>query len=330
MTERHVLSLEELESFDPQAPQGTRRRFCCPLCGQGKPRDGAHRSLSVEIASGLWVCFRCEAKGKLREKWEERPLDRRVQTRRVMRAAFGLELPVIIKDVAQPRPTPSLAPLRRDVDQVALESISSESKDSWRHSLPGLFPLNGSPGQTYLEGRGLPLSLCLEAKVKWALSWFGRPAVVFPIYDDAGTLVAAQGRYTDGHENPKARTLGSKKQGVFLSPNFWRQVQQGAPVTIVEAPIDALSIALCGFPALALCGKSGHPEWLAVRCAFKTVFVAFDADEAGEQGYVQLVPTFEALGSRVRRLVPQGVKDWNEALQAGCDELTDWLAPQIL
>lgn len=77
-------------------------------------------------------------------------------------------------------------------------------------------PLEDSAGHKYLERRSLPLGVCLEAKVKFCPSWVGRPAVVFPLYDEQGTLVAAQGRYLDGQEDPKARTLGQKKQGVFL------------------------------------------------------------------------------------------------------------------
>lgn len=113
------------------------------------------------------------------------------------------------------------------------------------------------------------MGVCQCAKVKWSPSWLGRPAVVFPIYDDKGALVAAQGRYTDGREDPKARTLGRKKRGVFLTGDFWEQVRKGAPVILTEAPIDALSLSACGFPALALCGRSGWPQWLPIKCAFK-------------------------------------------------------------
>ncbi len=175
--------------------------------------------------------------------------------------------------------------------------------------------------------------MCLEAKVKFTPSWLGRPAVVFPIYGAAGQLVAAQGRYIDGGTNPKARTLGPKKEGLFLSGNFWEQVRRGAPIVITEAPINSLSLAVCGFPSLSVCGISGWPSWLPIKCGFKEVAVAFDADEAGESGARQLQPLLESLGAKVRRLVPEGegVKDWNEMLQEqGAKELGDWLCPRLL
>lgn len=182
-----------------------------------------------------------------------------------------------------------------------------------------------------MQGRGLPLDVCLAARVKFCLSWLGRPAVVFPIYDDKGVLVAAQGRYTDGRDDPKARTLGSKKNGVFLTGHFWEQVKSGAPVVITKAPIDALSLAACGFPTLALCGKSGWPVWLPILCAFKQVVIAFDADDAGEKGAAKLGPVLESLGAMVRRLVPEGAKDWNQMLeQRGKEPLDEWLCLRLL
>lgn len=320
---RPLLSLEELEAFDPHAPQGGRRRFCCPLCGQDKPRDGAHRCLSVEGHSGLWKCFRCEAGGRLREKWPDKPLLGRGRMHRALSQAFALEASATALNKAHVGGQPPDAP--------------QAPTSSWRDALRGLRPLQGSPGQTYLEGRGLPLEVCLGARVKFCPSWLGRPAVVFPIHDEQGTLVAAQGRYLDGREDPKARTLGQKKQGVFLSGGFWEQVKKGAPVILTEAPIDALSLAACGFPAMALCGKSGWPVWLPIRCAFKRVVVAFDADDAGEDGAAKLGPVLESLGAKARRLVPEGgsegekVKDLNQMLEEwGQEKLDEWLCLRLL
>lgn len=333
--DRPILSLEELEAFDPHAPAGVRRRFCCPLCGQDKARDGAHRCLSLETATGLWRCFRCEAGGKLRDKWQDKPLPRRAQALGAMRQAFGLGQAASSSTSKASLPAVTAPALPDTISNSAQpDHVSPEaSRGSWHGSLRGLRPLDGSPGQSYLERRGLPLDVCLGAKVKFCPSWLGRPAVVFPIHDEQGALVAAQGRYTDGREDPKARTLGQKKQGVFLTGRFWEQVTKGAPVIITEAPIDALSLAACGFPAMALCGKSGVPSWLPIKCAFKDVVIAFDADDAGEEGAAKLAPLLESLGAKVRRLVPEGekVKDWNQMLEArGREKLDEWLCLRLL
>jgi len=92
---RSVLTLADLERYDPRAlERGGRRRFCCPLpdCS-AKPVDAAHRTLSVDPATGLWKCHRCGGGGQLREWWaplRARPLTRR-QRSLATRRALGLQ-----------------------------------------------------------------------------------------------------------------------------------------------------------------------------------------------------------------------------------------------
>lgn len=316
-----ILTRAELESFDPQNPangqsgQGRSARYLCPLCGDGKPRDGAHRCLSVDFGSGAWNCFRCGQGGKLRDNWDEKPLQKRQRAQRNLSRAFGLDVP---------KPSQTLENLPQ------LAQNAQNGAFDWRSHLRNLQSLENTPGATYLENRGLSLDVCLAARVKWAPNWLGRPGVVFPIYNRSGDLVAAQGRYTDGRDNPKTRTVGPKKEGVFLTGDFWALVEKGAPVVLTEAPIDALSIAMGGFPALALCGKDGLPAWLPIRCAFKDVILAFDSDEAGDGAATKLGPVLGSLGAKVRRVVPIG-KDWNADLQEqGRAALEDWLMMRLL
>jgi len=85
------------------------------------------------------------------------------------------------------------------------------------------------------------------------------------------------------------------------------------------------------FPALSLCGKSGWPLWLPIKCAFKEVILAFDGDATGEEGAAKLAQVLESLGARVHCMGPQGAKDWNEMLmQQGVQGLDEWLCLHIL
>ena len=84
-------------------------------------------------------------------------------------------------------------------------------------------------------------------------------------------------------------------------------------VVICEAPIDALSLAACGVPAVALCGTS-RPDWLAAACAFLRVALAFDADGAGDKAAADLAPSLRSFGATVERWRPDGVRDWKELL----------------
>ena len=308
------LFLGDLEAFDPHAPRsGTERRFCCPLCGQGKPKDAAHRSLNANTQSGAYVCQRCDARGKLADFWTERPKGSgrdfaRQQLRRVC------ELP----PVEAPQPD---ADKQRRAQAVRAQLEALEPLEGTR----GAAYLRGR-GAAYLRGRGVSLEVAHAAGAGFSSDWFGRGAVVFPIRNRAGEPVAAQGRYIDGRDDPKTRTLGPKSQGMFAAAGAF-----DVPALIVtEAPLDALSLAVAGFPAAALCGKSG-PHWLPKACFCKTVFLAFDADDAGDEGADKLAPTLESFGATVHRLRPEGAKDWNEFLSRfGRDELADFLAVPLL
>lgn len=256
----------------------------------------------------------------MREKWQDKPYERQTRVRQAMRRAFGLPIePVEARTNAV---APRCEGQKPDVPCVPL---------SWQTGLWDLRPLGGSPGESYAARRGLPLEICVQAKVRFSPSWMGRPALVFPLYDEASQLVAAQGRYTDGRDDPKARTIGAKRQGLFGTGSCWNHIAQGAPLVLTEAPLDALSLAACGFPALSLCGKSGVPAWFSVRCVFKTVFLAFDADEAGDEAARYIEPLLSAFGARVHRLRPESAKDWNELLvRSGRSALSDFLAEQLL
>ena len=320
------LSLRFLEDSDPGAVKGAKsreKRFLCPFCGENKARDAAHRCLSVELDGGLWVCHRCGERGKLAEWRDEKPLDARVLRRLRLRRTFSLEGGLSVSRNASTRVNPASATTPK----------GARSSLQWRRELRFLQPLGETAGASYLRRRGLASDDAIAAGARFSPSWFGGAAVVFPLRDAERNLVAAQGRYLgDGDgKSPKARTAGNKKAGVFATADFHESRKRGAPIVITEAPLDALSIAACGFPALALCGKDGWPEWLPIVCAFHPVALAFDADEAGDAGAEKLARVLAGLGARTFRLRPEGAKDWNEILQRqGREVLSEWLVKSLL
>lgn len=285
--DRPALTLAELEAFDPYAPPGGRyRRFHCPLCDVARP----YRSLSVEVETGGWNCWRCGAKGKLREHWQT-GISRRDLTR--VRLKARLSLAPVAASAAATDPAPVLAA------SVALA---------------------GTPGAAYVESRGIPLAVAEAAGVLWSRDFYGRPAVLFPIVDRQGQIVAVNWRYLDAG-TPKTRSIGPKSLGVFCTPG----ALAASPIVICEAPLDALSLHACGVPAVALVGTTG-PDWLRIVCGLRRVALALDADEAGALAAEKLGAVFGSFGSKLERWRPEGAKDWNEALQvrgrqALCEEL---------
>ena len=87
-------------------------------------------------------------------------------------------------------------------------------------------------------------------------------------------------------------------------------------MTLCEGPFTALSVAACGYPALALCGRT-LPPWLASRLALRTVLVSLDwhVDQAEDKG-AAIFRALASLGTKCFRLAPpDGAGDWSDYLQ---------------
>lgn len=334
MTDSQYLSLADIEAFDPRHRRtgGDFTHACCPLCGGSKKRDRAHQSLSYSEKTGAYRCYRCSATGTLKEFWRPSELPSfenkgrqssyRSRTAsltarfagsssrsRIIPQSSGLdgELPVENETVGQAVTSP---PSEKTLEQKIMEALGPSK----------LFPATDDPAATYLLDRGLSPQICHDAGVRFARSFYGRAAVAFAVREENGKLVALQGRYIDGKDNPRMRTLGNRGRGVFWSPGALNKDQVAV---FVEAPIDALTLHVAGIPAIALCGSDGVPEWLLRRLAFRTdVVAAFDADEAGERASVKLATTLVRYGACVKRLRPIAGKDWNDVLrQDGMEQL---------
>ena len=173
-------------------------------------------------------------------------------------------------------------------------------------------PLEGTPGAAYLLGRGVSVEVAEAAGVQFCPDWMksakwrGCAAVIFPIRNRAGDIVAAQGREIGGAGK---FSFGPKSQGIFATAG----ALEANRLIIAEAPIDALSLAVAGYSAIALCGTSG-PDWLPKFCYRRRVLLAFDADNAGDDAARDLTPKLESFGATVTQLKPEGAKDWNELL----------------
>lgn len=69
-----------------------------------------------------------------------------------------------------------------------------------------------------------------------------------------GFLARCPAHFLDPLAEPKTLSRGSIKSGAFQTPGALDANVLG----IVEAPIDAISLALCGLPSLAIMGSSNH------------------------------------------------------------------------
>jgi hypothetical protein len=208
---------------------------------------------------------------------------------------------------------------------TAEQAPAAPAPDEWRKRLVGLCPLPGTPGAEYLMRRGIPrdaLELAYPDTVKYAPRWYDRRAVVFLLRDMGGAVVAAHGRIIDPAQKNKL-SAGPIGAGVYWTPGAY----VADPLVITEAPIDALSLAAVGLPAIALCGK-GVKAWAPKAFAGKRVLLAFDADQPGDDAAEEWKAALR-FGTYAKRLRPEGGeggKDWNAMLMAhGPDGLADYL-----
>ena len=315
---RPALSLADLEAFDPH-PQGRdpEKVYRCPIC------QGSERAFHLNTTTGVYNCKRasCGAKGKLTDFRQERPRQsREKRAQSVLKTAFSLaprEFAANVSESAIAREETAHAPATAAI---------------WQTLFARAQPIGSTPdAQKYLARRGVPEAIASAADVR-GLTLYGRGFAVFPFCDAAGAPVAFQARALDDRPDGH-RAYGTKSAGVFLT---CANALKTETVILCEAPIDALSLAVCGFPSLALGGCSA-PDWLPPMLAFKRVLLAFDSDRngAGDVAAVRLAPALQSFGARALRLAPLreavGDKsDWNMMLQShGAHALRAWLVARL-
>ena len=230
---RVAFSLADLEALDPQTStrSGRERRFLCPLCGDGKRKDDAHRSFCANTESGAWNCKRCSATGKLTDFWQNRP-QVRINGRELARHKRR-QLSALPEPPRAPEPAPDAKDWR---DQLQGERVLDVSGDA------------SGQAETYLRSRGIDLEAAKASGAMVAPNFYGRAAVVFPICDRDGTQTGASGRYFHANADPKTRIAGTKRNGLFATSG----ARSSETIIVTEAPIDALSLASVGFAAVAL------------------------------------------------------------------------------
>ena len=180
-------------------------------------------------------------------------------------------------------------------------------------------PLDGSPAAAYLARRGIPFEMIpAGARVRYMPASQPlklRESVAFGLTDAQGQPVGLQLRNIEGDFKP----IYKSREGpfCFATPGA---LEAKRPI-ITEAPIDALTLAACGYPAVATCGTSFSGD-LAALFILRSVVLAHDADSAGDKAAESAAAKLHTFGASCIRLKPEGAKDWNAYAQLyGLDAL---------
>ena len=275
-------------------------------------RDREQAKIFADYPLETFVTWAAREKNALEEEW----------ARRVMRPASLLE---------QAREEARAVDEAIRIDKI--EATKTAQRELHQRNLTiaraACAAIAGTKGAEYLAGRGLRVGSNVALfSANWpegvttadgkVTKGFG-PAAVFEFRNPAGDVVAAQGRYIqppvfDGKPF-KMWTVGALGESVFWTPG----ARESGLVTITEAPIDALSMAAAGIPAIGLGGTQNRPDFLAEVLAGRKVILALDNDEVGISATVKLEELLRAKSQLTRIVWPPGikgahVKDASEAL----------------
>ena len=288
------LSLGDLERFDLHPnTRGVEHRYCCPLCNDGKKK----KNLALNSITGEWKCHRCQSSGLLTEHHTKKADKNRPPYQMTGRAT-----PKTAKETAI---TPVKTSVKTAVDP---EKVAKHEK-----LLTQCVPIKGTPAEAYLRGRGI--TMIPEELIYHPNPLRIGPSVGFPLIGKDNLPVGYSFRTIEGKEfrigkDPRYQASGQ----VFVTLDALNAPR----VVIVEAPIDALSLATCGVPAIATIGTN-FPDWLVgLLGPNKVIFMGHDNDNGGESAVNRLDP--KKLGEvgikeAYRLKPPKECKDWNDALQ---------------
>ncbi len=184
-------------------------------------------------------------------------------------------------------------------------------------------PLAGTPGQAYVERRGVPVEMADAAGLRWDPDFNGRPAVVVALRDRTDLLSSVHGRYLHVVRGQNKMLTIGPAGGVISTLGGWR----AEPLILVEGLFDAISLATCGWAAVATIGR--WAPWLTDVTAHRVVWLAFDAGRPGEADVACY--TERLRDADVRRLLPpHGCKDWNTALvKRGRGTVARWIGDTV-
>ena len=251
-------------------------RTNCPLCVTRVGKVDRRYSLGVHARTGVYHCFKCEAKGRLDGAQYEEPVS---QTR--------LKSPTTVLE-----PPESFIPLFEGDGRHAM------SLDAARDYV--LRP-------TSQKGRGLPESVAREAGIGACTSGRFAGRVIVPVFDDAGRWRWYVGRsWVPKCDNAYLYPVGDRS-GVLFNEHALT-VKTDEPLLIVEGVFDALA----HWPnAVAALGKPTDPQHERIARAPRPVCVVLDGDAPDDA--LSCALALHALGhSRVGIVMPKAMVDPDE------------------
>jgi DNA primase len=296
------LSLKEVVSrYVALKPAGRGRwKGLCPFHQEKTP------SFYVDEEKGLFHCFGCKAGGDLIAFVERiEGLDFQTALERLAEEA-GVELPRRLGGGERRKELYEVLKLAQAYFQEELRAYPEAraylegrglSQESVARFGLGYAPPKGDGLLTHLSRHGvspeegLKAGVLAEKEGRYYDRFRGR--ITFPIKDHLGRIVAFTGRAL-GDEAPKylnspETPLFRKREVLFAFPEAKARLREGRAI-VVEGLFDAIALHQLGFPetvAVLGSGLSEEQARLLKTQEVREVYLAFDADEAGQRATLQ-------------------------------------------
>jgi len=134
--------------------------------------------------------------------------------------------------------------------------------------------------------------------------------------------------YISGRGYPEKKHKKLEREKVSLNHLYNEQALNQKEVIVAEGEIDTLTLLQYGFNACGVLGAGGFKEeWADKFKNFETVYLSFDADEAGEKGNLKIA---ELLGPKARLVFLPDGEDANDFFKHSTKEDYQKLLEQSL
>jgi hypothetical protein len=266
-------------------------RAHCPFCEDRKGKADHKRSLAINVASGRYVCWRCNARG-------------RVDPSRVLGHAAVADAKTaalrarLVSDVLGP--PPRWIPLD---DQRAMQAASL----TWVYN--------------YLASRGVTMQPVIEARIGVSLDslWFG--SVIVPLLDAEQVWrgwIARLGRFMGSVVGPKYRYPIGMRRGDYLWNEGALLRDTRRPAYVVEGVFDALP----HWPHACAClGKPTQAQYEKLLVARRPLAIVLDRD--AQRDTTALLLQLQHDGKEAFPVyLPRNVKDPGELTSAQLKTIT--------
>lgn len=179
--------------------------------------------------------------------------------------------------------------------------------------------------QFYLKKRGIPPNWIKKLLIGYYQGWYTFP-IISDDYEIAG-LVARAGETMQTQS--QFRYMTPPGQPVMLYVPDWKLIQSSPYIMVVYGIIDAITLAICGFPAMSFSqGHKSPPELLSSYR--KKIYLIPDGDAKDDKTVMDLALALGWRGKIMQLPYPDGAKDCNDLLvKLGEDGLKSLLEEMV-